>query len=216
MGLAVGLLSACESAMDRRISAHQETWRELSEQDQQRLLRGQVHPGDTEEMVRLALGPPDKVLAITTQDGRKQTVWWYDLIESSGDFFLRVPTSPPRMTSREKSFIFLDGIVLNQAGIAVESMRELADYRARYTAENLTARLDSLVALTPEQNAKALDVFEQANRKLYAFSRDERPAKGRPIRVKMRADIRAMLTPDQQAKYDAAPQYLAGGSTKSQ
>jgi hypothetical protein len=81
----------------------------------------------------------------------------------------------------------------------------------------MEARLDRLVALTPGQKVKARDIFEKVNEELLALNTDEGPAKGMPIRVKMRADIRAMLSAEQQAKYDPAPQYLGGGgSTKSQ
>jgi hypothetical protein len=80
----------------------------------------------------------------------------------------------------------------------------------------MEARLDRLVALTSEQRVNARYIFEEANGELLALSPDERPAKGIPIRVRMRADIRAILTLEQQANYDAAPQYLGGGSTKRQ
>ena len=72
--VAAGLLSACQSPIDRRISAHQEAWRKLSVQDQQRLQRGYVRRGDTEEMVSIALGSPDRVLPITGPGGQKETV----------------------------------------------------------------------------------------------------------------------------------------------
>ena len=213
---AVGLLSACTTVMDRRISAHKETWRSLSDQDQHRLLQGHVHPGDTEDMVTIALGPPDKVLPVTGRGGQKQTVWIYDLLEFGSGYNPFDPTSHPNLTSSEKSVIFQDRVVVNQAGIAVESTANLIEFRVERTVEVMEARLDQLVVLTTEQRVKARDIFEKANEKLYAFSPNERAEKGMPIRVKMRADIRAMLTTEQQAKYDAAPQYLGGGSTKRQ
>jgi len=211
---AVGLLSACSTVMDRRIAEHQETWRGLSEPDQHRLLQGHVRRGDTEGMVRIALGPPDKMLPLTSVDGQRLTVWLYDDPTVWWDPSPFDPASSVHSTSRETSVVFHDGVVADQAATAVEDVAKLAEFRVKPAAENRLARLDSLVALTPGQRMKALDIFEKAKEKLNAFSPGERPAKGRSIRVKMRADIRAMLTAEQQAKYDAAPQYLGGGSTK--
>jgi hypothetical protein len=102
------------------------------------------------------------------------------------------------------------------ARIVGDSVAKPVESRATLIAEFMEARLDRLVALTSEQRVNARDVFEKANEELLALSPDERPAKGMPIRVKMRADIRAMLSAEQQANYDAAPQYLGGGSTKRQ
>jgi hypothetical protein len=219
----VGLLSGCVSVMDRRISAHKETWRGLSELDQNRLRHGLVRRGDTEDMVSIALGPPDKVLPITGRDGQKQTVWIYHQLWFGGSYDPFNPGSSPDLQSRDESVIFHDGIVVIQVEMAIENVAELvefpaglAEFPAKRTAEFMEARLDRLVALTPDQKVKARDIFEKANEELLAFSLDDRPAKGMPIRVRMRADIRAILTLEQQTKYDAAPQYLGGGSTKRQ
>jgi len=211
---AVGLLSGCKSLMNRRIAAHQEAWQALSEQDQHRLSQGHVLLGDTEEMVLIALGPPDEVLPITTQDGQKQTVWQYEELISSGDNFLISPTSSTHTEIREKSVIFHDGRVVQQAPIAVNDGAKLAGWRSERTAENWAARLDHLVTLTAEQKVKAREVFAKAQEALLVFRPEERLEKGRPIRVKMRAEIRALLTPEQQIKYDATPQYRGGGSTR--
>jgi hypothetical protein len=212
----MALLSACKTVMDRRISAHEETWRSLSEQEQHRLLQGHVRPNDTEDMVSIALGPPDKVLPVTDREGQKQTVWIYDLLEYGSGYDPFDPKSLPNLVSSEKSVIFRDGVVVDQAAIAVESIANVVEFRAKHTAEFMEARLDLLVAFTSKQKVEARGIFENANEKLYAISPDERPARGFPIRAKMRADIRAILTAEQQAKYDATPQYLGGGSTKRQ
>ena len=65
-------------------------------------------------------------------------------------------------------------------------------------------RLDEVVTLTPEQKQTALEIFARACDQISTLILlpDKR---GRAIRMKMRADLRAMLTVDQQAKYDAAP-----------
>jgi hypothetical protein len=191
-------------------------------------------------MVTIALGPPDKVLPITGREGQKQTVWTYHTREFLTNYDPLDPDSiyHQEMRSIEQTVIFHDGVVARQDEIAIESGAGLAESPARRTAElqaglaefqvwppksparrtaeNMEARLDRLVALMPEQKVKARDIIEKANEVLLAFSPEERTAKGRPIRVRMRADIWAILTPEQQAKYDAAPQYLGGGSTKRQ
>ena len=214
----VGLLSGCVSVMDRRISAHQETWQRLSALDQNRLRHGTLRIGDTEDMVSIALGSPDKVLPITGRDGQKQTVWIYHHLANSVGFDPLQPASFSDLQSSDKSVIFHDGIMVIQVGVAIESAAELAEFPARRTAEFMEARLDRLVTLTPGQKVKAREIFEKANEELMALDPNEGPAKGMPIRVKMRADIRAMLSAEQQAKYDPAPQYLGGGggSTRRQ
>lgn len=214
--VAAGLFSACQNVMDRRIAAHATVWRGLSAQDQQRLRQGHVFPGDTEDMVRIALGPPDKVLPFTSQKGQAQTVWLYDLLEFESGYDPYNPISTAaHLTSRERSVVFQEGIVVNrfQAG-AERGMPELAAERARQTAEVMTERLHALVTLTAGQKLKAREIFHEANDELFALPVDERPVEGMPIRVKMRADIRSLLTPAQQSVYDAAPQYLGGGSMK--
>ena len=227
--------------MERRIAAHEETWQRLSEPVQNRLRRGNLFAGDSEDMVSIALGLPDKVVPITNQDGQKQTVWIYHGMEFAGPFSIY----HQEITHTAKSIIFHDGIVVFEIGEDIDSVAKDAEFqpgpaesparpttefseprldqlvtlppKQKVTAGYMEARLDRLVALTPEQKVKARDIFEKGNEELLAFSPDERSAKGRPIRIRMRADIRAMLTLEQQTKYDAAPQYLGGGgSTKRQ
>ena len=240
----VGLFSGCQIAMESRIAAHEETWQRLSELDQNRLRQGDLFAGDTEDMVSIALGPPDKVVPITNQDGQQQTVWIYHGVEFVGDYYGGDPDSLYHQDIKHtaKSIIFHDGIVVFQIRKDIDSAAEDAEFqpgpvesparptaelsegrldqrvaftpKQKVAAEFMEARLDQLVALTPEQKVKARDIFEKANEELLAFSPDERSAKGRPIRIRMIVDIRAILTPEQQAKYDAAPQSLSGGPTK--
>ena len=77
----------------------------------------------------------------------------------------------------------------------------------------LVARLDQLVDLTAAQKTEAAAVFTAENDALDAFSSlNERMEKGILIRQKMRAQIRALLAPGQQAIYDREPQRLGGGA----
>ena len=75
-------------------------------------------------------------------------------------------------------------------------------------------RLDSLVHLNSAQRAAAIDIVTRENSALQAFAPgQERAIKGMPIRQAARAQIRAILTPDQQKIYDITPQSEGGGAT---
>ena len=64
--------------------------------------------------------------------------------------------------------------------------------------EHLTRALD----LTPEQQAKIQPIFDQAKPQLKA-AREESREKVRAIRENTMAQIRPLLTPEQQQKFDA-------------
>src|SRR5438045_9506683 len=64
--------------------------------------------------------------------------------------------------------------------------------------EHLTRALD----LTPDQQAKVKAIFEQAKPQIQAV-RQEAREKGKAIRENIQAQIRPLLTPAQQQKYDA-------------
>jgi len=64
--------------------------------------------------------------------------------------------------------------------------------------ERLTRALD----LTPDQQAKVKAIFEQAKPQIQA-ARQEAREKGKAIRENIQAQIRPILTPAQQQKYDA-------------
>jgi hypothetical protein len=77
----------------------------------------------------------------------------------------------------------------------------------------LVDRLDQLVHLGPAQKSEAADVFKAENAALQAFATaEERTEKGSSIRERARTEIRALLTPEQRAIYDRAPQRLGGGA----
>ena len=64
--------------------------------------------------------------------------------------------------------------------------------------EHLTKALD----LTPEQQAKVKAIFEQAKPQIQA-AREEGKQKAQAIRESVRSQIRPILTPAQQQKWDA-------------
>lgn len=199
--IAVGLLSACQSVMDRRISAHKETWRGLSEQDKSRLRRGFMFVGDTEDMVSIALGLPDKKLPIAGPEGQKQTVWLYEVLDDECGSAPNDPSSTPHWVSREQRVVFQNGVVVDHVGFEADQ-ETLARLRTR-VPDRMIKRLDALVALAPDQQVQARAILAQATGKLLDLAPNEYALNGKPVGEKMRADIRAILTADQQAKFDA-------------
>jgi hypothetical protein len=77
--------------------------------------------------------------------------------------------------------------------------------------ENEVARLDAAVALTASQKAAAAGIFVEQIEALMDIPPADRPEKGAPIRQAAKAQIRALLTAEQQQKYDATPQSKGGG-----
>jgi hypothetical protein len=77
--------------------------------------------------------------------------------------------------------------------------------------ENEVARLHAAVSLTTEQQAAAMGIFTAQIAGLMDIPPADRALKGMAIRQGTRAQVRALLTPEQQAKYDATPQINGGG-----
>lgn len=95
------------------------------------------------------------------------------------------------------------GLALPPASAAVTPM----------SVDKRVDRLTQLVHLTASQKTQAADIFAQEDAALQAFPTSEaRMKQGMSIRQKTRADIRALLTPEQQTIYDTAPQRLGGGA----
>ncbi len=202
MVAAMGLFSGCNSAIDRRISAQQDTWQRLSEQDQQRLRQGLVRFGDTEAMVRIALGSPDAVLPIQNQDKPNLTVWVYYFERTvTMEAMERKNTDPE---TRVRVF-FRDGVVANPASAAIENNPRWREFMGKRTALIMTGFLHARVPLSPEQWKSALVIIEKANDQLLSLRPDERAMSEGLIRDKIEADIRGILTPEQQALYDRTP-----------
>jgi Spy/CpxP family protein refolding chaperone len=78
--------------------------------------------------------------------------------------------------------------------------------------ETRITRLDTLVRLTPEQQLQVAAIFQKEADALAAFSPGEdRMLQGMDARQGARAEVRALLTPEQRRKYDVTPQGLGGG-----
>ncbi len=80
------------------------------------------------------------------------------------------------------------------------------------TPEQRIARIEEAVGtLTADQKTKITAILEKAGKEAAAAADDR--AKAREIMMAANKDIRAVLTPEQQTKFDAMPQ---GGKKKKQ
>ncbi len=80
-------------------------------------------------------------------------------------------------------------------------------------SSNMAARLDQVVTLTADQKVQVTEIFTEENTALQAIPAEDRVEKGMPIRQAARAQVRALLTPEQQRIYDQTPQTQGGGQT---
>ena len=77
--------------------------------------------------------------------------------------------------------------------------------------EQRVAAIDEAVKLTAEQKPKVTAILTKASADVQALSQEERREKGRAINEAANKEIRALLTAEQQAKFDAMPAPGRGG-----
>jgi protein CpxP len=89
-------------------------------------------------------------------------------------------------------------------GQAPDSASKDGDWQSRrhHKRGNLVEHLTKTLDLTPEQQAKIQPIFDQAKPQLKA-ARQESMEKMKAIRDNVHAQIRPILTPAQQQKFDA-------------
>jgi hypothetical protein len=75
-GAALILLAACSTTPASRIASHREAFDTYPSEVQQRIRAGQVAVGFSPEMVRLALGEPDRTYTRKTESGDAE-IWGY-------------------------------------------------------------------------------------------------------------------------------------------
>lgn len=83
--------------------------------------------------------------------------------------------------------------------------------RGGMTAEAQVTRIDEAVKLTAEQKTKITAIFSKLQETIQALPQEERQAKGMELRTAANKEVRALLTPEQQAKFDALPPVGRGG-----
>lgn len=76
VGIAVVASGCASSSPADRIAANPAVFESLSPVEQERVQAGRVAPGDSREMVLLALGEPDEESVRLTEEG-EQVVWYY-------------------------------------------------------------------------------------------------------------------------------------------
>jgi Spy/CpxP family protein refolding chaperone len=84
----------------------------------------------------------------------------------------------------------------------------------RMTPDQQVANLDKAVTLTADQKTKVLAIYTDEQTKMQALMQAQDPdarTKITQMRNDDRAKIRALLTPDQQTKFDAMPAPGRGG-----
>lgn len=72
--------------------------------------------------------------------------------------------------------------------------------------EQQVARIDEAVTLTADQKTKVTAILTKVQEKVAALPQEERREKGQELRTAANKEIRALLTPEQQTKFDAIPQ----------
>jgi Spy/CpxP family protein refolding chaperone len=92
--------------------------------------------------------------------------------------------------------------------------------RGGMTPEQQIERIETAVgSLTADQKTKITAILAKSREEMQGVPKEERKEKGAAMQKKSRADIRAVLTPDQQKKYDAMAQGgegKGGGRKKNQ
>ncbi len=68
--------------------------------------------------------------------------------------------------------------------------------------EQMVQRLDEAVQLTAEQKTKITAIYAKSREKMQALPEDQRMEKGREIMAAVRTEVRAVLTAEQQKKFD--------------
>ncbi len=84
--------------------------------------------------------------------------------------------------------------------------------RGMMTAEQRIEQIEQAVgSLSADQKKKISAVYASMAEKMQGLSQEERREKGMELMASARKDVRAILTPDQQKKFDAMPQGGRGG-----
>lgn len=79
------------------------------------------------------------------------------------------------------------------------------------SVEQQVTRMDEALTLTADQKTKITAILTKAQEDIQALPQDQRREKGMEIRQTAMKDVRALLTPEQQTKFDAMPQQGPGG-----
>ena len=100
--------------------------------------------------------------------------------------------------------------------IASASLSQAQEKKGRggMNPEARVEQIDKAVTLTADQKTKILAILEKAREEMQAIPKEERKDKMADMMKAQNAKVRAVLTPEQQAKFDALPQGGQGGKKK--
>lgn len=101
-------------------------------------------------------------------------------------------------------------------GVAASAPLQAQEKKGGMSPEQYVERVEQAVGtLTAEQKTKIKNIVAKTQDAMKALPKEERKEKGAPLQKKQRDDVRAVLTAEQQAKFDAMPTG-GGGKKKNQ
>ena len=115
-----------------------------------------------------------------------------------------------------KSFkVLIPIVVLSLVAGASLSQAQEKKGRGGMSPEARVEQLDKALTLTADQKTKIMAILEKGREEAQAIPKEERKEKMPEMMRAQNAKIRALLTPEQQTKFDAMPQG-GGGKKKNQ
>ena len=98
-------------------------------------------------------------------------------------------------------------------GVAASAPLQAQEKKGNPTPEQYVERVEQAVGtLTADQKTKITNIAAKTQEATKAIPKEERKEKAPAMQKKMRDDVRAVLNPEQQKKFDAMP--TAGGGKK--
>lgn len=100
-------------------------------------------------------------------------------------------------------------------GVASTPVMQAQEKKGKMTPEQQISRIEEQVgSLTADQKKKIEGILAKQAEAYQAIPKEERKEKGAEVQKKSRTEIRAVLTAEQQKKYDAANGGGGGGKKK--
>jgi Spy/CpxP family protein refolding chaperone len=112
--------------------------------------------------------------------------------------------------------IILSVLALSATAFVTTGSAQEKKGRGQMSPEARIAAIEEAVGdVSADQKAKITAILEKTGKQVMALPQEERREKGREIMMAANKEVRAVLTPAQQAKFDAmAPQGGKGGGEK--
>lgn len=83
--------------------------------------------------------------------------------------------------------------------------------RGMGSPDGIVSRLDEALTLTADQKTKIHAIYSKVQEDVRALAPADRREKGMELRQQANKDVRALLTPEQQQKFDSMPAMARGG-----